>query len=231
MPGIFDRMLNDVVRLVKANGHSYENIKARVESKMIFISESTLPIEEGDKIFRELPNGLTETYIVLDRGYYPKFHTMEAHYQVRVQKETAIFPSRNTSPHTIVENLIAGDQINLSNVNQSAITIKSRLENVKQNIGELSVGSEAEKGELQDLISSLSNELKRIPSDKHQEATKLLKRVEVLLEEINASQPDKDRIEITGESLLMAAKNLAAVIPVILPIATQILNVVNKILP
>ena len=224
MSSSFNNMLNDVVSLIKANGQRYDNIKASVQPQMIFISDSTLPIEEGDKIFRELPNGLTETYIVLDRGYYQKFHSMAAHYQVKVRKETAILPSR----HTIIENWIAGDQINLSNVQQSAITIKSRLENVKQNIGYIPFGSESEKMELQNLIASLENALKQISSDKEQEATKLLRRVEVLMEEMNAKKPDKDRIEITGESLLLAAKNLAVVMPVVLSIANQIVNVVTK---
>jgi hypothetical protein len=48
---------------------------------------------------------------------------------------------------------------------------------------------------------------------------------------MSAEQPDRDKIEITGESLLIAAKKLAVVLPVVLPIATQIVNVVTKMLP
>jgi len=224
-------MLTDVVSLIKANGQRYDNIKASVQPKMIFINDSALPIEEGDKIVRELPNGLIESYIVLDRGFYQKFGGIAAHYQVKVQKETAISSSRNTNSGTFIENLIAGDQINVSNIRQSAITIKSRIENASQNIGHFSYGSVSEKNELQNLIASLNDALKQVSSDKEQESVKLLKRIEVLLAEMSAEQPDRDKIEITGESLLMAAKNLAVVLPVVLPIATQIVNVVTKMLP
>ncbi len=85
----FERMLNDIVSLIKSDGQRFDNVKALVDSKIIFISDSTLLIEEGDKITRELPNGLTETYIVLDRGYYSAHFGMAAHYQVKVEKETA----------------------------------------------------------------------------------------------------------------------------------------------
>ena len=225
----FNRMLNDVVSLIKVDGQRFDNIKALVDSKIIFISDSTLPIEEGDKFIRELPNGLVETFLVIDRGYYPKFGGIDAHYQVKVQKETAV--SRNNKPHTIIESLIAGDQINLSNIQKSAVTIKSSMENMSWNIGDLSFGSENEKNELKQLMAKLNEFLSDVPSEKEQETAKLLKRVEILLEEMNADEPDRDRIEITGESLLSAAKNLATVMPMVLTIAGQIVNIIKKMLP
>jgi hypothetical protein len=222
---------NDIVSLVKVNGQRYGNIKSLVQPELVFISDSTLPIEEGDKIIRELPNGLTETYLVLDRGYYPTFHGMAAHYQVKVQKETAISASQINRSRTIIENLIAGDQINLSNIQQSAITIRSRMENIRQSFSSLSFGSDIEKNELQKLVNSLSDALKLVSPDREQDVTKILKRVEILLEEMNSEKPNKDKIEITSEGLIAAAKNLAAVTPIVLSIASQIVSVVNKIFP
>jgi hypothetical protein len=132
---VFEEMLRDTVSLVKADGQRYDNIKALVQPKKIFIADASLPIEEGDRITRELPNGLVESYLVLDRGYYAAVPDMvAAHYQVKIRKETAI--SGRESRATI-GTYVAGDQINLSNIQRSSVNIKSRLENVVQNIGTL----------------------------------------------------------------------------------------------
>ena len=77
---MFNRMLTDVVSLVKVNGQRYDNIKALVQYKLVFIVDASLPIEEGDRITRELPNGLVESYLVLDRGFYSAIQGMDAHY-------------------------------------------------------------------------------------------------------------------------------------------------------
>lgn len=87
---MFRQLLRDVVTLVKANGEVYEKIKAKVQPNMIFIYDETLPIEEGDKITRELSNGKLETYLVLDRGFYNKVQSIPAHYQIKVKKESTI---------------------------------------------------------------------------------------------------------------------------------------------
>jgi len=49
-----------------------------------------IPLEEDDKIYRILPNGLVETYIVLDRGFYSASHGIRGHYQAKVRKERSI---------------------------------------------------------------------------------------------------------------------------------------------
>ncbi|OOR59994.1 hypothetical protein BGP34_04095 [Bacillus mycoides] len=56
------------VSLLKQNGQCIDDIEAHIQSKVIFIEDISIPIEEGDKILRVLPNGLSETYLVLDRG-------------------------------------------------------------------------------------------------------------------------------------------------------------------
>jgi DNA-dependent RNA polymerase auxiliary subunit epsilon len=83
----FSDFMNDTVTLLKSNGYKIENIKASVQTNKIFIDDPSLPIEEGDRIIRTLPNKLTETYIVVDRGYHEAFEGIEAYYQVKVRKE------------------------------------------------------------------------------------------------------------------------------------------------
>jgi len=86
----FSSMCNDVVTLVKQDGTVIEKINANVQPNMIFIYDEKLPLEENDKIYRPLPNGLVENYVVIDRGFYSTFHGIQAHYQAKVRKEGSI---------------------------------------------------------------------------------------------------------------------------------------------
>ena len=86
----FSSMCNDVVTLVKQDGTVIEKINANVQPNMIFIYDEKLPLEENDKIYRPLPNGLVENYVVIDRGFYSTFHGIQAHYQAKVRKEGLI---------------------------------------------------------------------------------------------------------------------------------------------
>lgn len=86
----FKSMARDTVQLIKENGEVYTDIKADVQKNKIFIFDNTLPIEEGDRLVRKLSNSLEESYIVVDRGYFEKFHSIDAHYQCDVQKESSM---------------------------------------------------------------------------------------------------------------------------------------------
>lgn len=86
----FSSMCNDVVTLIKQDGTVIEKINANVQPNMIFIYDEKLPIEENDKIYRPLPNGLVEKYDVIDRGFYSAIGGIQAHYQTKVRKEGSI---------------------------------------------------------------------------------------------------------------------------------------------
>jgi ElaB/YqjD/DUF883 family membrane-anchored ribosome-binding protein len=225
---MFKRTLRDVVSLVKVDGQRYDNIKALVQPKLIFIADASLPIEEGDRITRELPNGLVESYLVEDRGYYSAIQAMDAHYQVKVRKETAVSDEKS---HPTIGTVVMGDQITVADVRQSHINIKSRLDDVAQSIGAFTDVTQPARDELEQLITELNQALQEVPSDKSEEAEKVSKRVETLIKEASAEKPDKERVEITGESLVLAAKNLATVTPIVLTIATQIVQAVSRMLP
>lgn len=84
------QLARDTVILKKQNGEIFTDIKANVQKGRISIHDNTLPIEEGDRLVRALPNGLEESYIVIDRGYREKLHSIDAHYQCEVQKESSM---------------------------------------------------------------------------------------------------------------------------------------------
>jgi hypothetical protein len=85
----FINRLKDDVNLVKSDGQEITGIKAMVQSNLIIVGDGSLPIEEGDTITRQLPNGLMEYYLVIDRGFFPKRGTNPDHYQVKVKKQAA----------------------------------------------------------------------------------------------------------------------------------------------
>lgn len=79
--------LSDKVTLVKQDGTTIEDIPADVQSKTIFINDASLPIEEGDVLVRDLPNGLCERFVVVERGYFSASAGFPAHYQVKFSRQ------------------------------------------------------------------------------------------------------------------------------------------------
>jgi hypothetical protein len=113
----------DEISLVKSNGTKIEKIRALVQTKMVFIEDGELPIEEGDKIERLLPNQLLEEYLVLDRGY---FSFPQPHYQVKVQKESTR-KFQQTTPTTIIHQTGDNPKVNI-NSNDRSITIINKVD-------------------------------------------------------------------------------------------------------
>ena len=118
----------DKVTLIKQDGSVYENIKANVQPDIIFIVNYKLPIEEKDKLYRILPNGLVEKYDVIDRGYYSDFQSIKAHYQVKVRKEGSIKEEEYKSITNIYN--VTGDQskININSIDNSVNKITTNKE-------------------------------------------------------------------------------------------------------
>ena len=96
----FSDMLNDRVALAKKNGERHEDIPALVDSKMIYIEDATLPIEEGDRFERKLPNGLVESYVVLDPGFKRGVGGIPSHYQTQVRRASGASESIESAPKT-----------------------------------------------------------------------------------------------------------------------------------
>ena len=131
-------LMRDKVSLIKDDGRRFDDIKANVQPDKIFIDDASLPIEEGDKLIRTLPNNLVESYIVLDRGYYESIGGIPSHYQVKVRKESAIPAS---TPSSIVYNLIGdSSRVNINSqdisINVKNITSDDLFEELKKAIEE-----------------------------------------------------------------------------------------------
>lgn len=66
---MFD-LMRDKVTVLKQNGEKYEDIKASVDSDIIYINRSDILIETGDLIQRIMSNRGIETYKVIDPGFH-----------------------------------------------------------------------------------------------------------------------------------------------------------------
>lgn len=96
---MFDKFLNDIVTIVKANGERYENIKAQVGSNEIFIHDINLPIEEGDLVLRELPNKTIEKFKILEIVFNGEYQSIPANFELKVKKESSLL--KDPAPQNI----------------------------------------------------------------------------------------------------------------------------------
>jgi hypothetical protein len=119
----FDDAMRDMVILVKQDGRRFDNIRAVVSPTRIIIDDASLPVEEGDRFHRTIPSGLTEVYLVLDRGFYAGLAGTPDHYQVSVRKETAL-PARQ--PGQVIYNIVSGPNphLNINSVDLSASVVQ-----------------------------------------------------------------------------------------------------------
>jgi len=108
--------LTDTISLKKQNGDIYNNIKAKVQEDIIFIGDEKIPVEEGDVISRQLPNGLEELFVVKDRGYKAGSGGISSHYQVKVGR-----PDDKISPPSgsVIQAIGPNARINIGSVDRS----------------------------------------------------------------------------------------------------------------
>lgn len=159
MRNVFRNLENDVVKLVKINGDVIDDIPAHVQPKMIFISDANLPIEEGDKLVRVLPNGLIESYEVLDRGYHGAIRGIAAHYQVKVRKETSI-ESKKTESIINIYNMGDNSRINNSSEDNSTNIVINTDNKIFGQIRDAfdKLDDDEEKEKMKKLVDEIHNE-------------------------------------------------------------------------
>jgi hypothetical protein len=104
------------------------------------------------------------------------------------------------------------------------LNINSQLGNTLQKIDSLNSASTEDKEALTGLVNQLKEALAKAPAANADDAEKVARRVDAMVEEAAAPKPDREMLQITGESLKKAAKNIAGVMPIVLTIATQIVQ-------
>jgi hypothetical protein len=96
--------MNDSVTLVKADGTRHEKVRASVQPGLILTGDPRLPIEEGDRFERVLPNDNVESYEVIDPGFFARVPGMPAHFQSKVRKVTKL-PAQAIAAPGVVYNV------------------------------------------------------------------------------------------------------------------------------
>lgn len=123
------------------------------------------------------------------------------------------------------------DRINLSgDFRGSIINIKSTLTNVQQSVGEIRTDDQNARKELEKLIGDLSEALQKVPEQSREHAEAVAETAKALVDTAKAEKPNKTMLQITGEGLKQAAKNLADVTPLVVTIAGQIVSTVVKLI-
>ncbi len=83
--------------------------------------------------------------------------------------------------------------------------------------------SEDVQAQLQDLYQKLADALAQVPAHQKAEVKEVQMAAEDALAETEKESPEKDRLQIRGDKLMAAAKNLAAVAPIAVQIAKTLL--------
>lgn len=109
----------DIIRLIKQNNKTYENIPAFVKPGFIITIEVNIPFEVGDTITRtiqrtrENPDGIIEEYVIDDCVFHEEdsivsenFSGNDAYYKMKVHK---IVKPKETQGHQI--NVTGRDQV------------------------------------------------------------------------------------------------------------------------
>jgi hypothetical protein len=123
-----------------------------------------------------------------------------------------------------------GDQFNLTGDFRGAIVnLKSTLKNVRQTAGQIPGADDDTRKQLQDLIAELSSQLEQAPAEKKDAVEAVAETARALVEQAKSEKPNKTLLQISGEGLKQAAKNIADVLPTVTSIAVQIVAAVAKL--
>jgi len=123
-----------------------------------------------------------------------------------------------------------GDQFNLTGDFRGAIVnLKSTLNNVRQTAGQIPGGDDDTRKQLQELIGQLSTELEKAPPEKKEDIEAVAETAKALVEQAKSEKPNKTLLQISGEGLKQAAKNIGDVLPTVVSIAVQIVAAVTKL--
>jgi hypothetical protein len=116
------------------------------------------------------------------------------------------------------------------NFQGAIINIKSTLSNAQQSVGAIPAGDAADRAELASQIQQLSDILQKLPAEQQEYGQALAETTQALVNAAKQQRPNPAMVQITGDGLLQAAKNLAAVTPLVLPLAGQIVQTVTRLI-
>lgn len=170
----FAELMTDTISVFDESGNLVkEHIRASVQGgKAIHTLGADFPVSIGYFVERKLPTGVIEKYKVLEPNYYGDFHGIKAHYQMKVVNVNAIPDPRlvstintiNASGNARVYQHSVDSSIN----NYTSNDLVQALNKIKSEVLEI---------DLSDIDLALTT-----------------KTISKLSEEVEKSQPNKDKI-------------------------------------
>lgn len=178
----------DKVTLVKADGAVVkEQVPALVTGDMIFTADKQLPVEIGDYLLRNLPNGLVEKYEVRNPKYYDVGHGVDAHFQIEV--------ARAGSPQAQAT-VVQGITNNFTGPN-------SRV-NINSTDNSVNVSADFSSEQLRDFIEQIRPVLSKLPEGSQEIVEAQLVIIE---EEVEKPAPAKMRVLSALQSIKSVAES------------------------
>jgi hypothetical protein len=177
----------DKVTLVKADGTvAKESVPALVTGETIFTADKQLPVEVGDYILRDLPNGLVEKYEVRNPKYYDVGHGVGAHFQIVVARVGA--PQAQAT-------VVQGITNNFTGPN-------SRV-NINSTDNSINLSTDISSDQLRDFIEQVRPVLSQLPMDSQEIVEAQLVTIE---EEADKPTPAKMRVLSALQSIRSVAE-------------------------
>lgn len=124
---MFDRMMQDRIVVIKADGTRSREFKAVVARDKIVFDDTDFPLDDGDFIERRLPHDRVELYEVLESGYQPGMGSIPDHYQATVRKTTSRVPPRG-GPTTNVTLSGPNARINVNSIDASTNVVNGDID-------------------------------------------------------------------------------------------------------
>lgn len=129
----------ETVTLRKQTGETRQ-FEAMVQATKIYTEDGDLPVEEGDAVERTLPNGMIETFAVVERGFTKGRHLIPDHYQMKVRKGGPV-RSQPQQPTTHIYNLTGAQaRVNIQSedrsINISSVTNEQLFAGLAREISE-----------------------------------------------------------------------------------------------
>jgi hypothetical protein len=118
---------------------------------------------------------------------------------------------------------------NTGNFRGAALFQGSKIQNADQIAGTIRNADQGSRAELQVLLKSLGEHLRKVPPDKVEDAEAVSAAVDDLVKEAAKDKPNKSRLRSLGTALVDMAKTVAAAAPAAVSVAEQIVDLIHKI--
>ena len=118
MPGY--QLMRDQIVVVKPDGSRSGRLRASLQPTKALFQSPDVPVEDGDTLIRELPDGRSEEYLVVDSGFRHAIGSFPDHYQSKIKKKSAI--ATDAQRHVVYNVQLSGEnaRFNLNSIDLSS---------------------------------------------------------------------------------------------------------------